>query len=614
MLVNACTKPKNENNIYAIPLTQEHSWSNPDEIALKHLHLNLKIDFDSQLLKGDATLSLDRKTKTDTLHLDIRNLNIYRIQDESGKALSYSISKAHPVFGSDLTVVLHQKSEKVKISYSTTDSSEALQWLSPEQTHDKKLPFLFSQSQAILARTWVPIQDNPGVKFTYSADIQVREDLRALMSATNDTGFHSNGAYHFEQKLPISSYMLAIAAGNLQFKSLGPDCGVYAEPGLIEDAAWELEPMQAMIDSAEALYGAYPWGRYDVLFLPPSFPFGGMENPCLTFATPTILAGDRSLVSLIAHELAHSWSGNLVTNASWNDFWLNEGFTVYFEQRIMEKVYGKKYTDMLTVLGMSDLKSTLEDLKSDSIYDDSRLYLNLKGRNPDDGLTDIAYEKGRFFLQTIENVCGRPAFDDFLNSYFKTFSFQPMNSEIFLKYLQKELLNHVPGSEKKIEPKVWVYETGLPDNAPNPTSSELEIVKDMAESFVKGMPANSISHKDWTTHHYLYFLRNLPDSLSKSKLIELDDIFGFTQSGNAEIQCDWYKHTIVSNYLPAQKSMENFLIRVGRRKFLMPLYERLCQTEDGRQLARQIFEKARAGYHAVSENSVQELLNETSEN
>ena len=344
-----------------------HSHARPDQVKIKHFHLDSHVDFDTKRISGSATLTLERTDPQAALQLDSHGLEIRSVKSESGEALTFKQPPTRRGIGEGLTIELPnatKKPTKVVIEYSTTPTAEAVQWLSPKQTTDKKHPFLFTQSQAILARTWVPCQDTPGVRMTYSAKLQVPSDLLAVMSASNPQQKNKTGVYEFEMKQPIPSYLLALAVGDLRFADVGERSGVYAEPSVLKKAAWELADTERMINAAEKLYGPYRWDRYDVIFLPSSFPFGGMENPRLTFATPTILAGDRSLVALVAHELAHSWSGNLVTNATWNDFWLNEGFTVYFEQRIMEAVYGRRYSEMLAKLDARRLAARISAIES----------------------------------------------------------------------------------------------------------------------------------------------------------------------------------------------------------------------------------------------------------
>jgi leukotriene-A4 hydrolase len=583
-----------------------HSFAHPDEAVVKHLDLDLTVDFAKKILSGKAILTIENKTATDALYLDSRDLHIKNIFLDDSTVAEYTKGDTVKYLGQELKIILKSETKKVTVDYSTSPGAAALQWLQPEQTAGGRHPFLFTQSQAILARTWIPLQDSPGIKFTYNATIHCPKDLMAVMSANNDKVRHHDGVYHFEMPQPIPSYLMALAVGDLSFHSYNKICGVYAEPEQIEKCAYEFADLPKMISSAEELYGKYQWGRYDVLVLPPSFPFGGMENPRITFATPTIIAGDRSLVALVAHELAHSWSGNLVTNATWNDFWLNEGFTVYFETRIMEKIYGKDYADMLTLISLNELKETIKEMGDTNV--DTKLFLDLKDRDPDDGVTDIAYQKGRFFLNVIELQVGRDKWDAFLNKYFTEFAFQSMTTEKFLEYLNRELLHGDPELLKRINIDAWVYGTGLPSNCPVITSKELDKAAKAAVDFKNGTPAKNLETKNWTTHHWLYFLRSIGDSLSPEKIKELDDAFHFTQSGNSEIQCDWYQHCIRYGYTPAYPYIEKFLTTVGRRKFLKPLYTLMAQTPEGLQMAKSIYAKARPGYHAVSANTIDEIL------
>ncbi|MGK7311669.1 MAG: M1 family metallopeptidase [Candidatus Longimicrobiales bacterium M2_2A_002] len=589
-----------------------HSFANAAEARVTHVALDLTADFDTETLAGTATLDIVRAAGSSEIVLDTRELEIESVRNAgTGEALEWELGDADPVLGRPLRVLLPPAVEHVEIAYRTTDGAAAVQWLDPAQT-SSGAPFLFTQGQAILTRTWIPTQDSPGIRQTYSASITVPEGLVAVMSAEMLTpqGEPVDGGtrYTFRMEEPIPPYLIALAIGDLEFREVGPRTGVWAEPAVVDAAAYEFSEMEDMLEAAEALYGPYRWGRYDVLVLPPSFPFGGMENPRLTFATPTILAGDRSLVSLIAHELAHSWSGNLVTNAVWSDFWLNEGFTVYFENRIMEAVYGGEYARMLEQLGRTGLRSEIEDELGGYESSETVLHLDLTGRDPDEGMTAIAYDKGAAFLRTIESVVGQERFDTFLREYFDTFAFQPMTTEKFLAYLDEQLLSENEEWREAIRPRQWAYEPGLPDNLPPVQSDALAVAAEQAERFAGGTPPAGLPTEGWSTHEWLHFLQSLPRELPEARLRALDAAYGLTESENSEILFEWLRLAIANRYEPAFGALEDFLTRQGRRKFLRPLYQDLTATAWGTELAQQIYREARPMYHAISRNSIDEVL------
>lgn len=585
----------------------KHSFSHPEQVVTTNLNLEINVDFNRKLIEGTAFYDIKNKTGAKEIVFDTRNLNIKACRDAFNNPLPFKLGDDYPLLGQPLTVEITEETKLVAIQFSTTEGADALQWLDPVQTSGKEHPFLFTQGQAILTRTWLPCQDSPGIRFTYTATVNVPKDLLPVMSATNPTAKNTEGSYFFEMKQPIPAYLMALSVGDLEFTPIGERTGVYAEPSMLEASAYEFGDMEKMLVVAEELYGDYRWDRYDVIVLPPSFPFGGMENPRLTFATPTILAGDRSLTSLIAHELAHSWSGNLVTNATWDDFWLNEGFTVYFERRIMEALYGESYAGMLSLLGYQDLEHTLEDLGPGS--EDTHLHLDLTGRDPDDGMNDIAYEKGNFFLVNIEQAIGREKMDEFLKQYFDTNAFKTMTTAQFVDYVNAELIKGDQELADKIKMESWIYEPGIPADMVKPESDRFEKVNAQVELFESGTEAGALAGTgDWTTHEWLHFLRTLSDELTIEQMTALDQEFKFTQSGNSEIQAAWFDHAIRHDYEPAYPALESFLIRVGRRKFLRPIYTALSKTESGRERAMAIYQKARPNYHSVSTGTIDEIL------
>lgn len=581
-----------------------HSFSNPSEAITTHLELDLDIDFDQKIITGIANYDLKLAPKASKIIIDTKDLIIDKITLDNGKLAEFSLGTKDDLLGQALTISLTEGTKGISIHYQTKPTAAALQWLSPQQTADKKHPFLFSQGQAILTRTWIPCQDSPGIRITYNAKVKVPKDLLPVMSAKNPFSKNDTGIYSFEMKQAIPPYLIALAVGDLSFGSIGKRCGVYAESSVLESATYEFEDTEKMLIVAENLYGPYLWDRYDIIVLPPSFPFGGMENPRLTFATPTIIAGDKSLTALIAHELAHSWSGNLVTNATWNDFWLNEGFTVYFERRIMEALYGKDYADMLALLGYQDLEADVKDIGHS--HADTHLKLNLSGRDADDGMTDIAYEKGAYFLMSLEAQVGRENFDVFLKEYFNRHLFQTLTTEEFIDYLKTNLLE-----KHKVEANFsdWIYGPGIPANCPVPVSDKFSTIDDLIENQIKNKNFNIEKNtSEWNTHQWLHFIRHLPSDLAEQEMQLLDSKFAFSKSGNSEIIASWLELSIKNGYYTnVTQELEEFLIKVGRRKFLTPLYRALKEA-DNLDLAKSIYAKAKSNYHSVSVQTLDALL------
>ena len=580
-----------------------HTLSNYQDLPILNTHLELSVNFQEKKLKGSVTHRFDENRKVDLLKLDTKYLKIDSIQDGNGNSLEYSFGEFDELLGSALSVILNSQSNEVVIFYETTNKSEALDWLLPNQTAGKTFPFMYTQGQSIFTRSWIPIQDTPGLRITYSAKINTPENMMAVMSAANPQEMDTNNVYSFKMNQPIPPYLIALAVGNLEFKAIDYRTGVYAEPSMVEECANELIDMGKMVDVAEQLYGKYDWDRYDVIVLPPSFPFGGMENPRLTFATPTIIAGDRSLVSLIAHELAHSWSGNLVTNATWNDFWLNEGFTVYFERRIMEALYGRDYSEMLALLGFQDLQNQVDNSQPAM----QLLRLNMKGKHPDDAMTDIAYEKGYFFLRMLEENIGREKMDEFLKKYFNDHKFQTIVTEEFLSYLKENLLDD---NFKGLNVEQWVFDSGIPKNCPKINSLRFKNVESSVATFLDGgaQELKVVSEK-WSTHEWLHFLKHLPESLSLDQMEDLDKVFNLSNSGNSEIVAVWFLQSIKNDYRPAFENLEKFLVKIGRRKFLQPLYLELSKNQEHKIWAKKVYQKARNNYHYVSFNTIDDILN-----
>ncbi len=588
------------------------SYARPLEARVTHVALDLKADFNAKRIAGTAILDVQAAPNAKEIVLDSKGLEIEAVTDGEGKALKWALGAGDEERGRPLAIQLNG-AKQVRIRYKSAPDAEALQWLAPAQTAGKQHPFLFSQGQAILNRTWIPTQDSPGIRQTWEARIVAPEPLKVVMSGENLAveGEKVEGAatplrtFRFRMDKPVAPYLIAIAAGDLAFQSLGPRTGVYAEPATIKAAAAELTDTEKMVTAAERLYGPYRWGRYDMIVLPPAFPYGGMENPTLTFLTPTFIAGDKSLVGLVAHELAHSWSGNLVTNAVWSDSWLNEGFTSYFENRIMEALYGTRRASQEAALSWDEIQTSLKELGATApgtrLHDDSD--------SEDGGSSGIVYDKGAAFLRTIERTVGREKFDAYLRSYFDRHAFEPMTSALFLADIRANLIRGDKELERKLRLDEWVYQPGLPDNAVKPDPSAFAEVDAAVRAFNAGGAVRDVPYAGWNTAERLRFLNALPRELETGRLAELDTAFGLSQSGNSETLFAWLQLALANRYQPAVPAAERFLAAMGRRKFVDPLFKTLSKEgEWGRPIAERLYARLRPTYHSVTTGAVDKTL------
>ena len=570
------------------------SYAEPEKARVIHVDLDLTADFAKQRLAGVATLDIVAAAGVSEIILDDDGLTISAITDLAGRPLHWSVGQAEPDKGAPLTVKFG-KARRIVIHYASAPGASALQWLPPSLTAGKRRPFLFSQGEPNNNRSWIPTQDSPGIRQSWSARVTVPASLTAVMSASrlSPKGVPTaKGMHRFRFDMPhaVPPYLIALAVGDLGFRALGPRTGVWAEPATLPRAAAEFSDTEKMMKAAEALYGPYRWGRYDILVLPPSFPYGGMENPTLTFATPTILTGDKSNVDVIAHELAHSWSGNLVTNATWSDVWLNEGFTTYFENRIDEAVYGKERAATLADLSWDELQ---RDLKGAKEPDETRLH-----GDPNGSFGELDYNKGATFLRTIEFRVGRKRWDAYLRSYFDRHAFQPQTTAGFLADLRANLIKGDAALERELMLDKWAYAAGLPDNAVHVKSATLRAVDADLAKFDGGAAAASIATHRWSTQEWIRFLDGLPRRQGAARLAEMDKAWGMSTSPNAYVQSHWFVLAIANRYDPVVPALDKYLHRIGRGLLIYPLYDGLkAQGDWGLPIARRIFATARTTYH-----------------
>lgn len=595
----------------------EFTFARPQEARVTHISLDLNLDFAAKEVAGKATLDVEAAKDAKEIVLDSDGLRIAGVADAAGKALEWKTGESVEDKGEPLTVQLPAApatgARKIVITYKSAPEAEALQWLAPEQTAGGKHPYLFSQGQAILNRSWIPTQDSPGIRQSWDARINAPAELKVVMSGILEGEAEPAGegrhTFKFRMDKPVAPYLIALAAGNIEFRELGERSGVWTEPETMEAAAAELVDTEKMIDAADELYGEYRWGRYDMIVLPPAFPYGGMENPVMTFLTPTFIAGDRSLTGLVAHELAHSWSGNLVTYASWRDGWLNEGVTSYLENRITEEVFGQERAMQERALGFASIEEMIEEKGATSPLTALR---TPAGTSPFDTDSTATYEKGALFLHTVETIVGREKFDPWLRSWFDRHAFQPATSEMFLADLRANLIKGDAKLEAALMLDQWVYAAGLPTNAAKPDAQAFAEVDRAVATYAGAGTVPGAAWKEWSAAEQMRFLQELPEARSTEQLDALDQALGVSRTGNNEVRFLWLKLALANRYDPAIPQAEQFLARVGRNKFVTPLYKVLSeQGAWGMAVARPLYQRTRGGYHSYTRGNIDEIMGVT---
>ncbi|XP_038211113.1 leukotriene A-4 hydrolase isoform X2 [Zerene cesonia] len=569
------------------------SYSRPELAIVKHVNLKLNVDFENKQLSGIAELTINALENINELILDSSNITIESIETDDGKSLEYKLDDPVPNYGSKLTIPLAEPATvdqkiKIRIKYKTSPTATALQWLDAKQTSGKKYPYMFSQCQPIHARSILPCQDSPAVKFTYNAEVTAPEPFTVLMSAIRDDS--NSSTFTFRQPVPIPSYLLAIAVGVLESRELGPRSHVWSEKEEIERSAWEFADTEKYLQAAEKLCGPYQWSQYDLLVLPPSFPYGGMENPCLTFVTPTLLAGDRSQADVIVHEIMHSWTGNLVTNRNFEHFWLNEGFTVFLERKvgaslIQDREEAKRSRDFSSLLGLQELDETVHQLGVENGL--TRLVVNLTNVHPDDAFSSIPYEKGSLFLRYLEDLFGGPeVFDDFLRSYLNKFQRQSIDTDQFKAHLFEYFKDNE--ALKNVDWETWLHKSGMPPVIP---AYDTSMTKAVTNLLAKIRDANTtFDYNDiitFTPQQIINFLQDLIDgeALPVDRLQKMGDTYKVAASKNTEITYRWLRLCIKSRDESKLNDVFQFVNNQGRMKYVRPIYRDLYAWEAMRQRA-----------------------------
>lgn len=558
-----------------------HSVADLDQGRCVGAHLDLAVDFAARTLRGSVELHL-HEVGSGPLDLDTRSLQI-RSVSAAGSELRWELGPEDAVLGRRLRVFREDPVDTLQITYETSPDAPGLMWLEPEQTDGGAQPFLLSQCQAIHARSLAPLQDTPRARIRYTARIAVPDGMTAVMSAA--PGRVDAGALAFEMPQPIPPYLLALAVGQLACRDLGPRTRVWAEPGVVEAAAWEFSDVEQMLSAGEGLFGPYAWERYDFIVLPASFPLGGMENPRMTFLTPTLLAGDRSLVSVLAHELAHSWTGNLVTNANNEHFWLNEGWTVYAERRILEVLYGAEVAREDAVLGRVALEQAMAERRAAGLS--NALVYDQSGLDPDAEFSKVPYEKGFLLVSALERDVGRTAFDAFIRAYIERFAFTSITTDDFVAFVREQL------PDVGVDLDAWLASDALPADAPTFDAPRLDALRELAGAWAAGARPSP----GWGTTATLYYLSQLP-TLTAGDCVALAHSLQIDQSANAELQSAWLARASAAGVDDIEGWLRDFLGRVGRTKLIRPVVRGMRASERWRALAQELVEANAPRWHS----------------
>lgn len=596
---SAATRERSVARTWELPPRDIFSAAETAAVRVRHLELDLEVDFAARRIRGTATHTIENLAATDRFIVDTRDLEILGATID-GSATTWSLGEPTAA-GRALSIGITPSTRSVRIEYETTRTSGGLYWLMPLQTFGDEAPFLFTLGQPDRTRDWIPIQDTPGVRMSYGATIRVPPGLLALMSARNPTATSPDGTYRIEMPYPIPPYLIALAVGRLEFRSLDGRSGIYAEPVVLDDAMHDLSYVPEMMGATEEFLGAYPFERYDLVLLPPSFPAGGMENPMLNFINvASVVSGNRESPplphGLIAHELAHSWAGDLVTCGTWSDTWLNEGFATYYASRIMEAMRGFEIGEIGHWFDRSGFESYVQQTA------DSRrevLHIDFRPGDPLSIFSPTSYNKGSLFLKMLEDRMGRETFDRFARSYFARYANGWVDDRAFLDHLAR----YVPDGDALLL-EAWIYEPGLPSNVTAPARSTLwDRIAVEAGRFRSGAAASSLDTNGWTSYEHGLFLWQITD-LVGGRIAELDAEFGYSTMATPSIH--WFLAVASRLYAPGIPMLESYLRRATWNA--LPIFERLSQTAGGRAWAIALYESVRPHYVEGMQSYIDAIL------
>ncbi|KAF0692479.1 Aste57867_16449 [Aphanomyces stellatus] len=602
----------------AAAVTDKHSLANIAVIKSTAIDLQLTADFDRHVFHGyvDITATVIGAGATEFV-LDTRALYIQKATIDGEHVLT--TQKEDEVFGTALHLPLPAAARAVgtsftaRIYYETTPDSTAIQWLPKEQTADKTHPYLFTQSEAIHARALLPCQDAPSVTTVYKAAITVPTWATCLMSAVASADPQATAAkttFFYEQNVAVPSYLIAIVVGRLESREIGPRSRVWSEPSQVDAVAYEFAQTEDFLKNAEQIMGQeYVWGRYDLVSLPPSFPFGGMENPCLTFATPTLIAGDRSLADVIAHEIAHSWTGNLITNQTWEHFWLNEGWTMWLQRKIMAKIYTDLHFDFDSIIGWNALQHSIDAYGADHEF--TKLVPTLDGCDPDDSFSSVPYEKGFNLLYYLSKLVGDDAFEVFAKAYVQQFKYKTVTSDEFKAFFLGHFQSTKATELATIDWHAWFYAPGMPKRPAFDTTISAAS-EALATRWSTGAgPFDAKDVDGWTSSQYVVMLERLLEIcvernhfLDAAALTHLGDVYKLTHTKNSEVRMRFQTLCVRAEHAAILPQVEAFLKEQGRMKYVRPLYRDLYKSKFGADAARRIFGQTKDNYHPIARKMI----------